>query len=611
MKYTDYYKHLMLNESWKTYVPSSNPKIMLYDFYVLSYLSTLPISSEQKGFRGNLIGRDPSDVKLDIEHAESVLLPVLVKKLKNALFFAICSEIRHLFDKRQDFEPYKNNRLLKHYVRYYRGLTGNVPPVFAPERDVKRPRVTPQSDSYLTSYKAAMMAIEKSSSSKTAFAELARRLFKTMEWDSSYGGSNWASICDGYLLLEKAQTNHEKQVAIDHAYDLQHNTGTALNKVSDFKLNGSFDWIKKALDHKRYAASMYELLPECSSDMRKLALEAFKIAGVKNPQSYRDDAVDSKNAAANSNKQAVSSDDRIMDMPRYGCTFFVNSTKPDANIINKFIAQGFIHHIYDLERLEKLNNITGKELKVGDFLPIYTDYLFSVPKSDLDIYYAKDTVGNLLKVGKEYLCPESGVQGKLIKINHGGYQVKIKITSVDNKDKKYYQIGNMLSVFGEKLVPVKQDIEFDENKIYNMPIYGCLVKKQKSPPGDKKVYVKIHYIYRLSGFSLLEQDMDKKLYLNDVAAVDVDYIRLDPLKNPQIFYQFDADGNPLKVGNIYKLYLYGATAPTGMLINTLPHENRFKQDKYVVIKIKQHNGHHDFIEGELTNVRGEWLKPAD
>lgn len=289
MKYKDFYKHLILIESWKTYRLGNNPEILLYDFYVLSYLSTLPLSPEQKGFRGNLIGRDPSEVKLDIEHAQSVLLPVLVEKLKNALFFAICSEIRHIFDNEQKYDSYKNNTLLKHYVRSYRDLTGNVRRDVLPEwtvKDVKNSRVKPQNVNYLPSYNAVMMAIKKSGSNKPAFVELARHLFKTMKWTDNYGGKKWVNICDGYLLLDKAHTNNEKQVAIDHAYDLQHNTGTALNKVNDFKVKGTFDWITKALDHKRDVKSMYELLPKCSIDMRKLALEAFKIANVKKPEPY-------------------------------------------------------------------------------------------------------------------------------------------------------------------------------------------------------------------------------------------------------------------------------------------------------------------------------------
>jgi hypothetical protein len=453
MKYTDYYSYLILTEGWKTYKPSNNPEILLYDFYVLSYLTTLPIGPEQKGFGGNLIGRSPNEVKLDIEHAQSVLLPVLVKKLKNALFLAICAEIRHMFDNKQKYDSYKNNSLLKYYVRYYTDLSGNVPPEFAPKRDVKSPRVTPKSDSYLTSYNAAMMAIKKSGSNKSGFVELARQLFKTMKWHSSYGGDKWAEICSGYLLLDKAHTNNEKQVAIDHAYDLQHNTGTALNKVDDFKVNGSFDWIQKALDYKRDVGSMYELLPHCSSDMRKLALEAFKIASVKKPEPYDDIDNDSKDddnesefeigdKVNNNNNTIVPGN--IYNVSHYGCFFYVESVESSPPPY-KALAKGKIHFIYDLAAFEELNAMSSKNLQLDASTAINTDYLTT---EDLLSYYAKDSSGNLLKVGTDYVSPSYGVQGKLIKIyaetdSNKVHKIGLKITDIKDETIKQAFLSNL------------------------------------------------------------------------------------------------------------------------------------------------------------------------
>ena len=274
---------LLLTEGWKTYRISSNPKVLLYDFYVLSYLTTLPISSKQKGFSGNLIGRNPEDLAHDIEYAQSVLLPVLLKQMKRSLFFAVCAEMRHVFDRSQDFSLFKDNKLLKYYWRYYKQFGGNVPDEFKMNRNVPNSRVIPASESYDQSYKAAMLAIKKAGKSTVAFAELAAELFTEADWDSHYGGPKWTEIAEGYIMLCKATTNNEKQIAIDHAYDLEHNSGTALNKVRDFEIKGSYEWISKALDHKRDAESIYDLLPHCSSDMRKLALEAFKVANVRTP----------------------------------------------------------------------------------------------------------------------------------------------------------------------------------------------------------------------------------------------------------------------------------------------------------------------------------------
>jgi hypothetical protein len=428
-EYTDYYKHL--NESWKNYKISNSPKILLFDFYVASYLSTLPLGSEQKGFSGNLIGRDASEVKLDIEHALSVLLPVLVKKLKNALFLSICAEIRHLFDNEQNYTSYKDNRLLKYYSRYYRLETGG-PPEFKLNRDVKNPRVKPTNKLYLASYKAAMMAIKKTGSSTAAFAELAGDLFINMEWNNSYGGSKWAEIVDGYLLLDKASTNNQKQVAIDHAYDLQHNTGTALNKVNDFRVDGSFDWIQKALDLKRDVKSMYELLPHCSSDMRKLALEAFKIANVKKPSELQ--TKNSEPAPEKQNGEINVTPGQIYNVEKYGCLFRVYSVDV-AEYPYKGIATGKIVFIHDLHLFNRLNALSSKKLDVDVETAIHTNFLYdlTVPNS----FFAKDNTGNLLQVGNEYSYSSNGVEGTLVKIDQQKIGelnlIELKITKITDK----------------------------------------------------------------------------------------------------------------------------------------------------------------------------------
>jgi len=357
MKYTDYYSHL--NEGWTTYKPSNNQKVLLYDFYVLSYLSTLPVDPTQKGYGGTFLGRNPNEIKLDIEHAQSVLLPVLVKKLKNALFFAVCAELRHMFDRTQDFSLYEHNKLLKYYVRYYKSLVGDMPKEFQHNRPVNSPRVNSASSAYTNSYKAAIMAIKKAGSSKTAFGTLAAELFKELDWASSYGGSKWAEIAEGYILLDKAHTNNEKQIAIDHAYDLQHNTGTALNKVKDFAINNSYDWLQKVLDHKRDAKSMYELLPHCSSDMRKLALEAFKIANIKD--SNRKPEQPTKNNNVSNGKSFDVGDEVFFDS--------ITGNKYEAIVIGDVLKSGSA-----MTQKIKITKIIKGILNIGD--TVYADLAF-------------------------------------------------------------------------------------------------------------------------------------------------------------------------------------------------------------------------------------------
>ena len=281
----------ILNEAWKRYEVSNDPKKQLYDFYVLSSLSTLPLSSADKGFSGNLIGRDPSDIKLDIEHASDKLFPVLSKKLKAALFFGICAEAYHVFDKEQDFSKLKSNSLFKAYFKNHLLQKGDTNySILNPTRGIEGPsRVEANRISYLTAFKVARKSIKESGSSDEKFVIMAKEMFLNMDWFSAYGGKNWANICDGYLLFLRADTKQKMQVAIDHAYDLEHNTGSALNKVKDFfRDNGDISWLAISLDHKRDIKDFYSLLPHCSSDLRRLAYEAFKVANVPMSKSIND-----------------------------------------------------------------------------------------------------------------------------------------------------------------------------------------------------------------------------------------------------------------------------------------------------------------------------------
>ena len=486
MKYTDYYSHL--NEGWTTYKPSNNQKVLLYDFYVLSYLSTLPLDPTQKGYSGTLLGRNPNEIKLDIEYAQSVLLPILVKKLKNALFLGVCAELRHIFDKPQDYSLFKDNKLCKYYLRYYSSLTGNVPDEFKPNRDVKNPRVTAKEKSYLISYKAAMMAIKKAGSSTIAFAELARDLFKEMDWNSSYGGNKWAEIADGYLLLAKSHTNNEKQIAIDHAYDLQHNTGTALNKVKDFAINTNFAWIQVALDHKRDAKSMYELLPECSSDMRKLALETFKIANVKKP-------------AALQNPEQKPSGDSLKDL----------SNRPEFNVGDEVVYtgeyQGKPYKLYG-QIVNKLNKLA----EADDFLHKGTNKI----KQDYKI-----------AITKIKGVPPAGISaGQLFNI------VASEVKKLKLAVKRTEPNTNNTIVVGE---------------IYNVVDFGFLYKVDFYF-GSSSVHGTIDFIYNLELFKKFQFNKSKTIRVNHNITLDVDLLNS---VDKNAYLAKDTKGFLLKVGNEY------------------------------------------------------------
>ena len=73
MKFQDY-----LIESWKDYKLSNSPKVLLYDFYLLSYLSSLILDPGTRkdvgltgvGYSGKFFGREGKELDEDIQNAQ-------------------------------------------------------------------------------------------------------------------------------------------------------------------------------------------------------------------------------------------------------------------------------------------------------------------------------------------------------------------------------------------------------------------------------------------------------------------------------------------------------------------------------------------------------------
>ena len=275
-------------------IGSGNPEKMLYDFYVLSFISTINLSPEKAktgtfgdiGFQGGFLGKSDR-VKEDIEYAQDVLLPVLKEKLIKGLFVSICAEIRHIKDRPQNYAntPLATSKVFRDYYRNYSLMDKGLPKEFELKRLREPKSAIPKSEGYKKSYQAATKAIKDAGSTPYEFVQLCEYAFKNMSWAASYGGKNWAAICAGYRLLVDSKSKDQVSVAIDHAYDLEHNTGAALNKVKDFYIKDEkgkedFDWMGKALDLKRDAKSMNKLIEKCSGDMKRLALQAMALSPI-------------------------------------------------------------------------------------------------------------------------------------------------------------------------------------------------------------------------------------------------------------------------------------------------------------------------------------------
>ena len=177
-------------------IGSGNPEKMLYDFYVLSFISTINLTPEKSktttfgdiGFQGGFLSK-ADRVKEDIEYAQDVLLPVLREKLIKGLFISICAEIRHIKDRPQNYAktPLATSKVFRDYYRNYTLLDKGLPKEFELKRLRQPKSATPNSEGYKRSYQAAIKAIQEQNSTPYEFVKLCKYAFENMSWAASYG----------------------------------------------------------------------------------------------------------------------------------------------------------------------------------------------------------------------------------------------------------------------------------------------------------------------------------------------------------------------------------------------------------------------------------------
>ena len=274
-------------------------KVLLYDFYMLSYLKGLLRKRKVQGPAGEYeeeyypAAREDTNLDYSVNEAIDTLYPALKQELLDATFFAVCAEIRHVFDNHSNLtrtiKGFEN--LWREYAKAYqysrksmadREELTNVFGVRKPNID--KPEYQPpeaealNNEARLYSFASAKRAIKKTGRTEKDFIQMAEKIFDAYEWNSAYGGEAWARICAGWLSLNAAKTVDEMGTWIDHVYDLQHNTDTVFNKLKSYYGNyvSGYSWIKKALDHKASIKSPYEMIGEVSGGMKKMATAVIK-----------------------------------------------------------------------------------------------------------------------------------------------------------------------------------------------------------------------------------------------------------------------------------------------------------------------------------------------
>lgn len=243
--------------NWHYQLPA-DPRKQLYDFYVLSF------------FADKVKSLDPTDdATLAVDEALDTLIAELKPKLLQGLKLAVAAEFRHIYDANHDikrlqewFAKHNGLKFFNSYTRNYNLLKGGLEDVLRNPQTVVND-FAKENRGYVDSYKA----ISATGISDAAFMYLAAKAYRELNWSSQFGGEKWARIAEGWTSLANAKTREQNITMIDHVYDLEHNTGVVFNKVKSFMVDGGYDWIKKALNHKRDATSLYELVDKASGQL--------------------------------------------------------------------------------------------------------------------------------------------------------------------------------------------------------------------------------------------------------------------------------------------------------------------------------------------------------
>jgi transcription antitermination factor NusG len=263
--------YVMLNEGKQIkeafenyeYYPSTNKEELMMDFFLIS----------------SLLYPQDENLAYSLIEVKKKFLPWMKNNMLHAVEFAICAEFRHLFDQNDSdsilnfFRKQKDGEgFIRSYALYWGSLKSQAN--LADLIDVDRVRKEFKSSS--KSYKQSYRAMKGTKISDEQFIILAKAAFTGLRWSASYGGEAWANIADAWLKLNKAISDKDIITYVDHIYDLQHNTGTVLNKVEAYYGDDEYKWIKKALDYKLNTESLYDIFSLASPDLQKFAAAVIK-----------------------------------------------------------------------------------------------------------------------------------------------------------------------------------------------------------------------------------------------------------------------------------------------------------------------------------------------
>ena len=263
-------KTLLLERNIYYKVPKDKEELM-YDFYMLTYIRNLPYNKKAPT---NHIEFDNIGITTSVREASEDLVNYLNPRMQQAIEFAVAAEFRHIFDfndasaLKAFFKKWDAKKFLEVYAKEYAINNSSWKKFTDRDRELIADRLKDNSQGYKASYEALL----KSKVPMEKIMKMAEDAFDNLHWGSNFGGEKWAMIARGWKYLanaEKSGSYLEKVIAIDHAYDLQHNTNTVFNKLrSYYKQGKGYEWIFEALEHKKHIKNVWSLFDYVTPEVK-------------------------------------------------------------------------------------------------------------------------------------------------------------------------------------------------------------------------------------------------------------------------------------------------------------------------------------------------------
>lgn len=349
------FKNFLLTEAFNNfeYKIPENKKHLLFDFYILISLPIENIKEKRGGHEASIIANE----------AKNKIINYLQPQLLEEVLFSVCAEFRHIIDNNDSSDildlAQKNNMkdFIKKYISYYSIKKSNLGEKFLTDKRIR-------SDiSGNTERTGSYKAYKYSKVNNLEFIKFAQKCFTDLKWRDSYGGDAWAAICSGWIRLYDANDINSKIIAIDHVFDLQHNTDTVFNKILDYNIDGDYSWINVALTKKRNAIDLYDMWNDMSPQLQLFSAYIIKLGTGKDYESYlrkkqikieqnilnysnnRDSSYDDSNDNDNDNKREIKQPtDLDLKLKEE-----ISKSDPIISNIIKLIRQGADVNIHDGE----------------------------------------------------------------------------------------------------------------------------------------------------------------------------------------------------------------------------------------------------------------------